>query len=138
MGNGLSIGIRDYPGAGYRIEHAVGVGAGVNGQHARRGLGGAGIYPSDSSVGVGAAQDGRVDHARQLNVVGIGGSAGYQPGVLPTSDTGTKKPGRHILTSHRIGGGQGRFDNVVIAGAPADISFQSIPYFLGGRVWVLI
>ena len=71
------------------------VSAGVHGEHAGRRLGGVGVDAGDTGVGVGASQDGRVDHARQLDVVGVGGLAGDQARVLPTPDAGSENAGSH-------------------------------------------
>ena len=80
-----------------------------------------------------------MDHARQLDVVGVGCLAGNQPGVLPTSDTGSENAGSHGSASlSGSGGGQSGPDDVVIAGAAAHVPFQSGPHFLGRRIGIAL
>ena len=49
--------------ARYRVQHAGSIGAGVDGQHAGRTLGGGGVDAGNTGVSMGAAQDGSVRHA---------------------------------------------------------------------------
>ena len=95
VGHGLQIGVRNGPGAGDGVQHAFDVSAGVDGEHARRGFGRVGVDAGDARVGVGAAQDGRVDHAGQLDVVGVGGLTGDQARVLASPDAGSENSGSH-------------------------------------------
>ena len=95
VGDGFQVGVGDGPGAGYGVQNALDVSAGINGQHARRRLGRVGVYAGDTRVGVRAAQDGRVDHTGQLNVVGVGGLPGDQARVLPTPNAGSENAGSH-------------------------------------------
>ena len=91
----FDIGVGDNPGAGHRVEDAGGVGAGIDGDDAGSLGRGGGVNAADAGVGVGAAQDGGVNQAGQLDVVGVGGLAGNQPGIFAAADAGTEKSGSH-------------------------------------------
>ena len=97
VGDGLHVGIGDDPGAGDGVENAVGVGAGVDGQDAGGGFGGGGVDAAYAGVGMGTAEDGGVDHAREFDVVGVGGLAGDEARVFAAADAGAENSGSHGL-----------------------------------------
>jgi hypothetical protein len=73
---------RDRPGGGQGALLGVEVGTGEDRDDVARGLGGGGVDAGDAGVGVGAAHEGEVEHARQHHVVGPPGATGDQPLVL--------------------------------------------------------
>ena len=80
----LEVGVREQPRAWDGGERGVDVRARVHGHDAVHRRGGARVYARDLRVGVGAAEDGRVGHARQHHVVGVGRAARDEPRVLAT------------------------------------------------------
>jgi hypothetical protein len=134
----LNVRVGGYPGAGDRVEDTIGIDTGIDGQHPRGGLSGAGADASDAGVSVGTVQYGGVNHPGQFNIVGVSGLTGNQPGVFPPSDSRTKNSSSHGLTSHDFSSGPGCFHNVLVSGAAADIAFQAVPDFLVGGVGVAL
>ena len=99
VGDGLNVGVGNHPGAGHGVEHSFRVRARINRNHPR-GVGGRrSVNARNAGVSVGAAQNGGVDQADQLDVVGVGGLAGDKAGVFAAADAGAEKSGSHGLTS---------------------------------------
>ena len=103
VGNRLQIRVGDGPGAGNGVQNAGRVRPGIDGKHAGRAFGGVGIDAPDAGVSVGAAQNRRVDHSRQLDVVGVGGLPGNQARIFPPPDAGAEYAGRHNASSRLPG-----------------------------------
>ena len=82
----FDIGVGRQPSTGDGVEHAIGVGAGVHRQHPGRRSSRTGIDAVDLSVGMNAAQNGRVYQAEQLDVIGEGRLPGNQPGIFSAPD----------------------------------------------------
>ena len=95
IGGDLQVGIGEEPGAWHRLQRAVDVGAGVDGQHPRRGDRLGGVDLRDLGVGVRAAQHRGVHHAGQRDVVGIRGASGDQPRVFPAANAGAEDSRAH-------------------------------------------
>ncbi len=95
----LQIGVGQQPDAGHRVDLAREVLAGDDRPHAGRDLGLGDIQPGDARMGVGAAHDGHVEHAGQLDVVGVKAAAGNEPGIFAPLDRRAEQFGdRHIGT----------------------------------------
>ena len=87
IGHRFNIGVRDHPRTGDRVQHAIGVGAGIGCQHSWSRLGRAYIYADYSGMSVGAAQNSGVDQSMQFYVVGVSRLTGDQAGVFPAADS---------------------------------------------------
>ena len=96
----------------------------VHGQHAldlrRRGR----VNPDDAGVRMRAAHEGRGGGAWDPQIVDEGALAGDQAGVLAALDARSEE---FFHGSPRLRGLLHRLDDVVVAGAPAEIAFQSGP-----------
>ena len=103
VGHGPDVGVGDHPRARHGVEDTFGIGAGIDGQDTGGSGGGGSIYAVDAGMAVGTAQDGRVDHARQFNVISVRGLSGNQAGVFAAANTGTEYSGSHRLTSTAFG-----------------------------------
>ena len=71
--------------------------AGVDAHDARRGRGGRRVDGADAGVGVGRAENRRVHHASQRQVVEVRGRAGDHAGVLDALDGLADQAGRLLL-----------------------------------------
>ena len=81
----LEVGVWKQPRAWNGGERGVDIRAREHGYDAVHPSGGAGVYACDLRVSVRAAQNGRVGHARQHHVVGVGRLARDEPRVLPAA-----------------------------------------------------
>ena len=86
IGGDLQVRVGEQPGAGGRLDRAVRVGVGVDGDHPGRRRRRARVDRPDPGVGVRAPEHGGVHHAGQRQVVGVGRRAGDEPRVLPAAD----------------------------------------------------
>ena len=78
--------VGEQPGTRRGSDLSLGVRADVNRHHALRGGGLRSVDAVDAGVSVRAAQQGRVQRARQSDVVGVARAASDQPRVLPPPD----------------------------------------------------
>src|SRR5215813_4650996 len=100
----------------------------------------------DARVSVRAAHECRVRHARKLQVIDVAAPAGDEAWILATLDRLPEQslcgggshglpllPGRHVLS-----GPLDRLDDVVIAGAPAEVALELVPDLVFARVRVAL
>jgi len=71
---------------GQRVRHLFRVLAGGHGKHAGQRAGPARVDARDARVGMRAPEDGGVEHAGKLHIVGVGGAAGEELRVLEARD----------------------------------------------------
>ena len=121
----------DLPAAG-KPALAVGgvIGAGEDGDDARGLLGLGRVDASDLRRGMGRAQDIGVGLAMPVDVVGIGSAAGEEAEIFFALDGGADALLSHGAAPHRAGAGLHGLDDVVIAGAAADVAFQPLAHVL--------
>ena len=92
----LQVAIGDEPGGGYARQTVADILAGVDGDYALHGFGGAAVDADDVGMRVGTAHHRHVQDARQLDVVGIARFSGDQPRIFPPLDAGAKYSRCHL------------------------------------------
>ena len=134
----LEVRVRYQPCAGDGVELGVDVRAGEHGDYPVHRGRGRHVDRLDPGVCVRAAQDGRVRHAGQRDVVRVACGARDQPRVLTAAYPRAEYPGRHWLPSCRARGLCDGAHDVLIPGAPAVVAFDSGPYLLFGGAGVVL
>ncbi len=128
----LQIAVWNEPGRGYGT-HPLHILPGKDGHDSRGRPSRFHVDGPDVGVGVGTANDGRVDHSRDHEVVRVLAASGEQPPILAALDWCTEKFGRHSSSSlacrfpHLAGRILDGVDDVLIPGATAQVPFQRMP-----------